>query len=1750
MGCEGAVSMKNATKKMMTILLVAVMLFQVFSPITVLAIENIQDQNRPFQLIDDPIEEQEEEPKAVSLDAFSSKGDIEVDLEFVLPLKDREDTDITLEIYNKENPQSVGKISYKDILSSQDGNYETTLSFDEQVVKTKATRRDERAQILGGVDYTRNVVFLSFHVYSLDLGTYELTLNGKYFVPFHQTITLNDFSKRVNLTNGTGMFEYGDINLDGKVDSSDNTKMLEAMEQKDTNYDLNLDGVVDIADLNYITAVITGTKKEASIDDTSAILSSESISLEVEEEMIQNGNLSDLFTEDGVVTFQQTEEKPIQFTLDFGKEDQQEPVEMREIRIAVGEEIPQKMTVTVETEEGESIQQEVTYHQSRQGYHKFTDEAGADTFVIDLGKQVAVKKVTIVITEASTNRLADIAKVEFLNDVKVELKEPEGFYTPDPIHVDGSKSEQLTVSFDPVPNVTGYEIKITGPKIDTVFQTTYTSFTIEDLKNYETYRIAVQSTNQEWRSGWSEEVTGIPQATRKPPKVDMVRATAVIAGIDFRWNIMDDTTSYQLYYREEGATSFEMVDEIKTNSYSLRGLKPSTTYEAYVIGVNPLGKSESYSLVSAKTLEAGATIVPQYKLINKANGSGKTDHIEDVIYSQGTMVGGNQFSMVDDDYNTYWQSNTFYVNSHNPSMGYPIFVLDDTYEMDEFVITVPDTFTNQYKVGKNNENDTVIRYWNTSPGEARTEQNRTTVQGELTLKKDVNGRSYYVLKLYDPIEANALQFGVTEKNNRPLSQFTEFKLYQYDSLVDDVAALFTDDLRLVLADGVGMDDISELRTRANTMDNGEYSPYRESVLADLDYAEKILKDEAIDDVITLNPNISNSYNGHLKFAMTISDYQPLGIVAKPGETLNVYVGSKGSVNAEIVFTQYHADAGQWNRTYTQEALHTGLNVISVPKIGDEKEERGGSVYIRYKSKPSMTNLIQVRVSGGTKIPMVDTTLLTTEQEKKEVIQKYIETLTDYNSKLKQVYADQQMVFDPYSSVLGSTEIVTKYGLFSVSSVAVENALNSGTSSLEERVERLYESMEAFDEMMELFYRQKGLSSDTEVSTDKMPQSRINIRYMQMFDGAFMYAGGYHVGIEYGSIAGLVQAHRNREDSTGYFGWGISHEVGHQINQKDTVFAEVTNNIYALLAQTSNDSNHSRLEDSHIYEKIYDKVTSHTLGRAQNVFVQLGMYWQLHLAYDTEKTFDDTNSILARVNQISRSYKNTNNYKRDELTILYASMAAQKDLTDFFEVWGLKASDTLKEEIANLGYEKETQAIYYLNDSARRYRLSGQSGLSNSNILTAHLGEVDSKTKRVTLQFEVNAESEKILGYEILRNGVSIGFVENGVTSFTDNVGTENNRAYVYQVVAYDYWLNKTNLVTLDEVKISHDGSVVKDAFTIQSNVKAQGEITDCEDENFDESQLSVYHLIDGDLASGFEGTEKIKTLNQTSDKPSLSVDNGNAYVILQLNHPMAVSGIKYRALVKDGVLAPNTITKYKISVSSTGEDGSWLVARTGTFQVSADHPEETVYFMGQNTTSQSQLWTYKDIGYIKIEADGNRNGLSGAEIDVIAPPGDNVEIPDTNAIGVLEEDYCYLSNGCPKDKLDENQEVEGIIKKGSVIIQGSYRGNPSFNQVLIGDSSDDQKNYSGYFLIFAELEEDKSVYEVANGTWLYVMTQEQYESMIQSSDSIRAYLYRVDDAISLTGQRLTSTSKSITNLVPYESLGKVKIQSSLSSEGE
>ena len=134
--------------------------------------------------------------------------------------------------------------------------------------------------------------------------------------------------------------------------------------------------------------------------------------------------------------------------------------------------------------------------------------------VINLNNKVAVAKITIKITNTTRGdrELANIAKVEFLNDVYKEAQKPD-MNIPKVNSVETSTatgSEHMTLYWNQENNITGYEIKI--EEIDAngkasgnakVFRTSENFFKYSAVKAYKRYRVSIQSVNGEWESGYN-----------------------------------------------------------------------------------------------------------------------------------------------------------------------------------------------------------------------------------------------------------------------------------------------------------------------------------------------------------------------------------------------------------------------------------------------------------------------------------------------------------------------------------------------------------------------------------------------------------------------------------------------------------------------------------------------------------------------------------------------------------------------------------------------------------------------------------------------------------------------------------------------------------------------------------------------------------------------------------------------------------------------------------------------------------------------------------------------------------------------------------------------------------------------------------------------------------------------------------------------------------------------------------------------
>ena len=95
------------------------------------------------------------------------------------------------------------------------------------------------------------------------------------------------------------------------------------------------------------------------------------------------------------------------------------------------------------------------------------------------------------------------------------------------------------------------------------------------------------------------------------------------------------------------------------------------------------------------------------------------------------------------------------------------------------------------------------------------------------------------------ITANKIRLGFARGYTLRNITIAEVNFYHYDSLEDDILALYADDLHATLRDDVTQAEIEELQKRLDTQDakSGEYHPERDMLQRELDNARSLLSSD-------------------------------------------------------------------------------------------------------------------------------------------------------------------------------------------------------------------------------------------------------------------------------------------------------------------------------------------------------------------------------------------------------------------------------------------------------------------------------------------------------------------------------------------------------------------------------------------------------------------------------------------------------------------------------------------------------------------------------------------------------------------------------------------------------------------------------------------------------------------------------------------------------------------------------------------
>ena len=232
----------------------------------------------------------------------------------------------------------------------------------------------------------------------------------------------------------------------------------------------------------------------------------------------------------------------------------------------------------------------------------------------------------------------------------------------------------------------------------------------------------------------------------------------------------------------------------------------------------------------------------------------------------------------------------------------------------------------------------------------------------------------------------------------------------------------------------------------------------------------------------------------------------------------------------------------------------------------------------------------------------------------------------------------------------------------------------------------------------------------------------------------------------------------------------------------------------------------------------------------------------------------------------------------------------------------------------------------------------------------------------------------------------------------------------------------------------------------------------------------------------------------------------------------SVSGIKLT-----GVSDVESIT----AVLTTNVDGvSKETTLTLTQNMANDGSTFKAYFTKPGANAEdSRIWTY-DITKLELQ-----NVPEGASLQLIGAVNDDVAfLQDGAAIGRLREAYQW------------GDTSEEVIPTGSLVIVGTYVGDPRYNYVQVngeftvrnlttGTETKETRPTNGETYLLAEVPADGEVSLISNGMFIYVINEEA-EGDLQNEhvdcdhpsslpDRIQAVLYRTDN-ISETDGRITA----------------------------
>lgn len=1496
----------------------------------------------------------------------------------------------------------------------------------------------------------KNLYLIDFSFGGLERGDYTLTLTGTGYKTYTEDITIGDYSKHLTLGTGDSSFTLGDLNKDNAVDEKDVaaiSAVLKEPEDAPAAYDLNGDGEVDVIDLAIVnhSAALSETGR-ASLIDTEwlppASIADNKVTPDTGTTITAGDgdaalDIAALMDRKVPKTLERTEKAPISETTPVTAEvDLGGPVDMSQIELLTapgdGEIKDGTITILYDDEDGREKEAVIPFTNQVPDNIQLLDGNGEDvrTVVIHLGKRVPVKKITISVTQTTGGEYASVAAVTFLADIVPENPMPANVSVCG-LHAEAG-NEQVALQWMALPNVTDYEIVsyLSDDGETDAAKKTYTnitSATITGLENRKLYTFKVTPVSMEgsevvW-SGRPQTIEAKPETTKRPAKVNMVTVKEGDGQLTVSWKAGKEAETYNVQYstnkKADGSpdmTGAKEIPGITGTSTTISGLQNGTTYYITVTASNRLGEGPPSNVVSGTPKAVSYEVELPTKALLERSKIASVKLVDPSNAASGSSID----NVMDDNYQTHWTARDWYHNEHiDVTFTEPVGLSAALW-----VPRLDGNYPNWLRVY-------AVRVWTDADHGALNDKlivpdedhggrddgatgNSSAMQTWPNVRNNPSQNKVAILP-FGPLEGITRIQVAVEQVGYNLTSCSELKFVVYDAENDiptKIDALFSDSLHTRLNDDVTEAQVAQLESLLDA--NRDFCLYPDALKDDLALARELLGGGETGGVV--KRGVTALTTGVTALTTGASVLQPLGVTANANTQITVYADIPAGETVDLYATQANAEASAWRTSLG--SLVNGRNVITVPRIASQAEGSGGSLYFTYSGTKGSE--IGLHVRRATPIPTLDVADWYQMSEEARA-----DAISDYLSAVK--------AYRPGSTDAGNPKNVTEISTPSVLLSLPVTAVPSGAT-----VASIRDTILAWEQIMNICRTTHGM--DFEAGTTL---ARQNVRCMQMFEGAFMYAAGSHIGIGAGSCPGMLSGRPVPEDGTdtanGLFGWGIAHEIGHNMDTLGR--AEITNNIYAITVQTFDGKENtlpSRLELSRKYAKIFTKTAQAHPGASNDVFVQLGMYWQLHLAYDDgEHPLDFYNRFFKEWGK--GQFGSASTY--DEKVAVIASRTANANLTGFFERWGMTLSDAVKNELKQSStLSNESRAVWYLNDQSRRDRLAGKTPAAGS-ITVAATVENDQDVK-LEITPDITDGTSGIQGYEIRRDGTVIDFVEangNSAVTYTDHIGSANHVTFPYAVTAYDTLGNviDTQKSVPPEVRIAYDMTVPASGYDIT--------------------------IEDGTATVSFHETTPISGLK----------------LVGTAEHPVPESG------------AYSVTAVVSVKGEGTAATEKPVTARSDNFSTPTSPTDAGCYLTYFNkpgaSGSDTRIWTY-DAKTLTIT--GIPSGFTEEQVQIVSYAGDDVAFYQGAEVGILAHDY----NGIKAGTLVVVGTYRGSPVYSSIFVEGQFTRTTVSEEGENVETSE-TRNLAGEMYLFAEVHEDTDVSDISDGLFVFVPNVQQEQAL-------------------------------------------------------